>query len=88
MRRSRTKRCLGRAGVGAAAECVGGGVFWSLYVGVSLAVLANVVADGSPPESRYVVLSAAVVLSAFWAVSAWTWLAVCATKLLVALRRR
>jgi hypothetical protein len=89
MRRSRVKPCaLGRTGVGAAAGSVGAGAFWSLYVGLSLAILGNVVADGAPPEPGYVVLAAAVVLTAFWAVSAWTWVVVAATRLLVALRRR
>jgi hypothetical protein len=77
-----------RDGVATAAGVVGTGAFWSLYVGLAVAVLANVVADGSPPGLGYVVLSAAVVLGLFSLVSTYAWVAVLATRQLVRLRRR
>ena len=70
-----------------AASTVVTAALWSLYVGVSAAVLANVVADGSPPGLGYLFLAGAVVLTLFWLVSAYAWIVVAATRL-VAVRRR
>ena len=50
-----------------AASTVVTAALWSLYVGVSAAVLANVVADGSPPGLGYLFLAGAVVLTALLA---------------------
>jgi hypothetical protein len=79
---------LRRRGLATAAGLVGSAAFWSLYVGLAVAVLANVVADGSPPGLGYVVVSAAVVLGLFWLVSVYAWVAALATRQLVRLRRR
>ena len=61
---------------------------WLLYVGVSTAVLANVVVDGSPPGLGYLFLAGAVVLTLFWLVSAYAWIVIVATRLVAAVRRR
>ena len=48
----------------------------------------SVVADGSPPSRDELLLAAVALFAGFWLVSAYTWAAIAAARLLAALRRR